>query len=813
MKYEKELWGKVEFLHERYKKKHLYVSNFIDMIIRFQNSCLNFSKSLSAITNKNYQLLEEKNNSIFSTIDILLSFINLQSQEFLELFNNIKLHILEPTTKVLEELNHKEKELYISYTKSKALYNNSKINLEKAKKDYETNLKFCEKTIYNAKTAANNPLVSNEEKEKNINKANICINNSKILEDKYIYNIEEANKMRENEYNREKELLNFYQKIDNDNYNKIKGMIGIFAVFIKKMFKSIFSSIEILSDQYKNINVINDLNNFMKNNKSAEKPDEPIRFIPYSPEATLKTSFISGDPKETEKLQINYEVISTLKKNFKNICKDLNMEQETKKHRLRFLSSKIFKIGPNVTFTQEEKDELISYLEIPEFRKYFIINLSKQRTNSRFQRSIKLLNDLSEILDFILDISEKENNYEDAKNCLILSQTFYAEIFIKKNNKKEKYKRYLIDYILDNKWLKSISFWEGIIDFMIQKDIEKYEEINNGSKTKETLEERKLRISNICFSQLLPYTNNMREFYIKKDIIKNVVDLFVKKYDVEKKMADMIYDNVKNSPDMPPIVPLVKRKKRYRVLKKAKSINIHKDYNINIEFEAIEKRKKKNNSVEKYITNIKLEDNKFILKRKNALSKKNYKRSLDLSDISDISEDNPNSLYNKSLSLHGQKSSTNVNCESLDIMRKQSYDVKNSRLSQKIETKNLLLTPTNSYEIDDININEEYKNLIQLNNIIEFNNNKKINNFKINNNNNNKIINNNENNNIINDDNKNVIKINNNKEKEVNIINDNNNNINNDNNIEKNNNNDDNNKSILNKNELNKINEIKINEK
>ena len=799
MKYEQELWGKVEFLHERYKKKHLYVSNFIDMINKFQYACLNYSKSLSAIINKNYQLVEEKNNSIFSTIDILLSFINLQSKEFLELFNNIKINILEPTTKILEELNHKEKDLYNSYTKSKTLYNNSKINLEKAKKDYETNLKFCEKTIYNAKTAETNPLVSNEDKNKNMNKANISINSTKILEDKYIYNIEEANKMRINEYNKEKELLNYYQQIDHDNYNTIKGMIGIFAVFIKKMFKSIFSSIEILSDQYKNINIINDLNNFMKNNKSEDKPDEPINFIPYSPEANLKTSSISGDPKETEKLQINYEVISMLQKYFKNICKDLNMEHETKKNRLRLLTSKIFKVGPNVNFTQKEKDELISYLEIPEFRKYFIINLSKQRTKSRFQRSIKLLNDLSEILDFILDISEKENNYEDAKNCLILSQTFYAEIFVKRNNKKEKYKRYLIDYILDNKWLKSISFWEGIIDFMIQKDIEKYEEINNDSKTKETLEERKLRISNICFSQLLPYTNNMREFYIKKDIIRNIVDLFVKKYDVDKNMANIIYDNIENSPDMPPIVPLVKKKRRYKVFKKSRSLNNPKDYdiNINVEFEYIEKKIKKNNSVEKYQTKIKLEDNKntkFILKRKNQLSK-NFKGS-DLEDISDISEENSSYSYNKSCSLHGKHSSTNVNSISLDLIRKQSYDVNNSKLSQKIMNYNLQLNPTNSLDINDINLNidqksnEEYKNLIQLNNIIEYNNNININN--LNSINNNKINNNNDNINIINNDNQNANKINDNKEK-VNIINDNNI-INDDNNIEKYNNNDDNKK-------------------
>ena len=45
--------------------------------------------------------------------------------------------------------------------------------------------------------------------------------------------IEEANKMRTNEFNKEKEILNFYQQIDLNNYNQIKGLLGIFLVFIK----------------------------------------------------------------------------------------------------------------------------------------------------------------------------------------------------------------------------------------------------------------------------------------------------------------------------------------------------------------------------------------------------------------------------------------------------------------------------------------------------------------------------------------------------------------------------------------------------
>ena len=710
-KYDEELWGKVEFLHDRYKRKHLYVSNFIEIINKFQNACLSFSKSLMLIINKNYQLLEEKNNSIYTTIENLLSFINLQSQEYNELFINIKSSILEPTNKVLEELNHKEKELYTLYLKSRTQYHNSRSSLEKAQKEYENSIKMCEKAIFNSKSLEINPLASNEDKDKNINKTNTFINNSKSIEDKYFISIEEANKMRTNEYNKQKEILEFYQKIDNDNYSKIKGMIGVFLVLIKKMYKSIFSSIETLSDQYKNINVAGDLNLFIEKHKSEDKPDKPIVFVPYCPEANLKTTSISGDQKENEKLQINYEVISMLRKSFRNICEDLNMEEETKKHRLRLLCLKIFKIGPNVTFSQDEKKELLSYLKIPEYRTYFIINLSKQRTKGRFQRGEKLLDDLADILEFILEISEKEKNYEDAKNCLILSQTFYTEITIDKNKKKEKYKRYLFDYIIDNKWLTSLSFWEEIIDFMIQKEIKNNEEVVKGQISKETLEERRARISNIAFSQLLPYASNMLEFYMKKDIVRNLVELFVKKYDIVKNIANMIFDAIENTPEKPPIVPIVRKKKKIieKKIKKAKSLVGKDDYNLNIDFEYIDKKQKKITSVGKYKTKLILEEeNKLKLKRKNELSKKFKNLNVNDEDGDSMKDD---SLYSKK--------SSSLYDDSRDLIRKRSYEIENSFGT---EPKKFNYVSTMSFDITDHNFNLNTPQSSEINpNITNFN--------------------------------------------------------------------------------------------
>jgi hypothetical protein len=102
------------------------------------------------------------------------------------------------------------------------------------------------------------------------------------------------------------------------------------------------------------------------------------------------------------------------------------------------------------------------------------VTLSKQRTKGRYKRSKKLLNDLAEILLFIIQSAEKENNFEDAKNCMILSQTFFYEINKGKNVKK----KYLIDFIKKYKWFSTLEFWEGIIETMIQSEIHKNDKIN-----------------------------------------------------------------------------------------------------------------------------------------------------------------------------------------------------------------------------------------------------------------------------------------------------------------------------------------------
>ena len=143
-------------------------------------------------------------------------------------------------------------------------------------------------------------------------------------------------------------------------------------------------------------------------------------------------------------------------------------------------------------------------------------------------------NDLKEIILYILKLSEESQDHETAQNCIILSQTLFMQ------NKINKTKKYLVDYIRDYKWLNTLEFWEGIIELMIQKEILKNDEINKNKDEKE----QKSNARNIVFSQVFSYSSNMVEFNINKDDIIEMAQKFCREFEIEKGMVDAIIENI-----------------------------------------------------------------------------------------------------------------------------------------------------------------------------------------------------------------------------------------------------------------------------
>ena len=216
--YEDKLWGKVDFLHEKTLRENKNLSIFSDIITKFQNSLLEFSKSLDNMKNKNHELIEEKGSTIDLVVNNFKVTLKKHIVEFKECSEHIKSSIVIPFIQAVDDKFVIEKEMYSQYNKTRNIYNNCKINLEKAKKEFENNAKICENNILNSVQLKSLSFNSSEDIIKSEERMKISIANTKALENKYYKCVEDANKARENEIKKQNDLLKHYQLIHTDFY-------------------------------------------------------------------------------------------------------------------------------------------------------------------------------------------------------------------------------------------------------------------------------------------------------------------------------------------------------------------------------------------------------------------------------------------------------------------------------------------------------------------------------------------------------------------------------------------------------------------
>ena len=611
-KYEDKLWSQIEILHQKNKRQQVSFNYFIDMLNKFQEACFEFSKNIQNILSKTHEIIENHSTTMYESIEKFVILYETFNKEFKEAQNAIKTQIIDQILKPTNDLFNKEKEYYNSYNKIKTLYNSSKVSLDKCKQNYDNNMKLCESAIFNSKQIDVMIYAGEEEKIKNAKSANNSIKNTKPIEEKYITAVESANKCREVEIKGHTKLLQFYQKMDINFYEKIKYGIGIYLAVANKMCKNIVNASEFLGVAYNKISIEKDIMDFIRDNKVEKNVQSVSEFIPYVPSADP-----TNKKEDSSKLDIYYEVMKTLKSNFKDIRNDIDIEEETKKKRLRYLCERIFKIGSSVSFSKEEKNELLAFLEIPSYKKYFIVVLSRQRTKGRFKRSESLVRDLADILLKILDLAEKEKDYESAKNCIILSQTYFYEKGEdkKKKDKNESLKKiYLFEFIKNNEWLKSNEFWDGLITLMINVEVKKNEETAAKQGIEETETMIKSRLSNICFSQLITFTSNMLDFGIDKVEVEKIVDDYCKKYEIQKEFIEVIYSNINTKSQE---IKEAQNKTKISIRKNSENKEVDKTKEANKEKKEESKEKKDNIKEENIIKDDNIKNKKEEIKEEN----------------------------------------------------------------------------------------------------------------------------------------------------------------------------------------------------
>ena len=182
--------------------------------------------------------------------------------------------------------------------------------------------------------------------------------------------------------------------------------------------------------------------------------------------------------------------------------------------------------------TKEEIMDLIELLNIHENRIIFLQKFSDYRARGKFVLCDKDYILLSQLYNIICDKIKKDSDYHAAEMVIILSQTYYIE--------EGKKRKYLQESFKGNKLFKDKNFWEEFLCYSINKEIMKT--LQRDQLVREDKENSDYKYSNVVFSQILTLIDNMFEFDLDSEIVKEVLNPKISYYKLNDEFKQTIND-------------------------------------------------------------------------------------------------------------------------------------------------------------------------------------------------------------------------------------------------------------------------------
>ena len=241
------------------------------------------------------------------------------------------------------------------------------------------------------------------------------------------------------------------------------------------------------------------------------------------------TKILFTDCKNKRQFEIYFRTVKIIKKYVnKKIFPDYDYDTELNNFKMSELIKNLFS-NKSEEINNNLKDSFEDLIENPSIYHTFFVILSKLRNNGTFCQSKALISLLGEGFEKVLINSKKNKLYENVKNVIILSQTYYYE-----DEKKEK--KYIFEFIKNNRWLKTAKFWRNFITYMINDNLKGFDIIKEKDKSK---------LGEIVFSNLLTFASNMKSFEIDKRIIIKILDELLDKYNyVSEQNKQIIYQMI-----------------------------------------------------------------------------------------------------------------------------------------------------------------------------------------------------------------------------------------------------------------------------
>ena len=632
LSFEKDLWGKYNFLHERLRKKNDYIKLLKKSIEPIYDSTKESEKKFNSFkitldptipSNLNIgdsdsqEAIERKLSGISLTINIYMEFC----KNFIEATNQTFFLIINGLDDLLKKIKTEKDEFNTFMKCLKSLTDNKNIN-DKNMKLYQQKMSAAENSVYDLKKAEFRELTVNNEtpEAKNLLEAKATqLTNDCIKPFKYYFDsVQKVNEIREESIEKQRLLLNKYQNIEEEFGKTNTSITRIISLTLESINKEIVEkNMEEINTILKNININKDIQQFISENKGNDKPEEEILFINF------KSIINFNECENIQTYEIYRKTIEFIKEIVENEYPNYDEQFEKDKNDLREILFRFFS-----NYEQESAERIMGYIKNTKMHEYFLILLSKLRTNNRYEQSKEMIDFLGNILNIILNESEKSKNYPNSKNCIILSQTFFYN-----NNNGEKC--YILDKIINHKWFTKKDFWINFAKMLIEPEIDKLlerypeitrDDINNHSEKMDF--NFKKKINEILYSQLLAVVSNMNEFKLSIEKIVEIIEVIISKYDYlseedKNNIFNMISDDQKKINSLRKNVKKIEPKNKIKETndeKKPKINNNKKQVEDNLVIINLNQEKKKENKNMKEMIGLDNEDKKMLADKRKSMN-------------------------------------------------------------------------------------------------------------------------------------------------------------------------------------------------
>ena len=515
MNYSVELWNsynKVEnnlLFHLRGLKDFIYLIKEISK--SFSSLSLNLKKlqeiKLNITTNESLsQGIEQFKQNIFYYHSSLEQFISKINSEIIIPLNNYQ-------EMTLKKLNNNYKETLSSEKNYEAYL--TQIDFTKDK--FHSRVKQLEDKMLEKEMA----LGKNEDK-KAINKFEEQIKENlgyaKESEKIYLSYIKYTNRIQEDYIETKKRNLNEIQNMEIDLGKNIKTSLIKFFTFENNFLKNMIEDIEQKEKLMDKINIVNDIDIYIKNNKTNDLPPYPLEYVPYT--TLVKNEKIKN---EIKKYFPDEKDISSLKtKVDKEIEKFLDSILEGEDEKVIAANEKNMKIVSNKTY-----------------RRIFINYLNKLRTNTNITLDDSSFKILGNLLNECLNNAYKEKDFVCIKLIIIITTNLF-----KLNKVSNNPRVFLHEYIKNNSVWKDVKFWENLIKYDINEEMHNQKKCYLYSEENDVL--KNIRIRDIIKKQVSSNLYNMNLFEINSSLMFKIINYFSNYYALQSSVVEFLNNIVKN---------------------------------------------------------------------------------------------------------------------------------------------------------------------------------------------------------------------------------------------------------------------------